>query len=62
MSQVQFFENLKSTIINSKNHPNNQRELGASFNTHPTLENTNDYHHQDLNKTFVNNIVHCDDG
>jgi hypothetical protein len=62
MNQVWLFENLKTTIIKSNNHPNNQQELRASFNTHPTLESVIDYHHQNLNKIFVNNIVHCDDG
>jgi hypothetical protein len=42
MNQVWIFENLKTTIINSNNHPNNQQELGASFNTHPTVESAID--------------------
>jgi hypothetical protein len=37
MNQVWLFENLRTTIMNTKNYPDNQQRFRANFNTHPTL-------------------------
>ena len=40
MNQVWLFENLRTTVINSKNRPDNQQGFSANSNTHPALVNS----------------------
>ena len=37
VNQVWLFENLRTTVINAKNHPNNWRRFGAKFSYPPNI-------------------------